>query len=105
VQLRQKYEELLTLNTQVIAVAPDTVEVLAPLARVLKLPYPLLADPLRTAFESYGLLLREELLGGDFVLDASGVIRYIHRGTRAEDRPSWAELRQAVQAAPQAKQN
>lgn len=104
-QLRQKYEELTTLNTQVIAVAPDTVEVLAPLARVLKLPYPLLADPLRAAFKSYGLLQREELLGGDFVLDATGVIRYVHRGTGAEDRPSWAELRQAVQAASQAKEN
>lgn len=97
--MRQKHEELLTLNTRVIAIAPETVEILAPLAKVLKLPYPLLADPLRTTFKSYGLLLREELLGGDFVLDATGVIRYVHRGAAAQDRPSWAELWQAVQAA------
>ncbi len=103
--MRQKYEELMTQNTQVIAVAPETAEVLAPLARVLKLPYPLLADPLRTTFKSYGLLLKEELLGGDFVLDTAGVIRYAHRGSAAQDRPPWSELWQAVQTASQAKQS
>lgn len=99
--MRQKYDELMTQNTQVMAVAPETVEVLAPLARVLKLPYPLLADPLRTIFRSYGLLKGEEVLGGDFVLDSSGVIRYAHSGTVAQDRPSWTELWQAVQTASQ----
>lgn len=92
VQLRQKYEKILDLGGQVAVVVPDRAENVAALAALLKLPYPVLTDPLNTLYKAYDLTKGEQLLGGDFVLDGNLVITYAHRGATPEDRPPVAEL-------------
>ena len=95
----------------------------------LHLPFPLLSDPERGAYEAYGLgqgsrwsvfgpktaweyvklmargrrcrgiQVRPLQLGGDFVIDGKGVVRFAHRGDDPADRPSIERLPQAVQEA------
>jgi hypothetical protein len=38
-------------------------------------------------------------LGGTFVVDVSGTVRYVHRGWRSDDNPSNEEVLAAVAAA------
>ena len=95
-QLRQKFAEIDELGVRIVAVAPDKPEVLAPLLKTLKLSYPLLGDPLNTVFKQYSLIVNNNILGGDFVLDEGGVVRYAHRGVTPDDRPSLTELMAAV---------
>lgn len=97
-QLRQKYQEFNSLRAVILAVAPDNVNITAELARVLKLPYYLLADPLQEAFKKYSLVSGENLFSGDFVIDAGGIVRYAHRGKAPEDRPPLAKLLEAVKS-------
>ena len=98
-QLRQKQEQLQELGVQILALAPDKPELLAPLAKTLKLPFPLLGDPLRTVYEQYSLLDNKKVFGANFVLDAAGVVQYAHRGVTPEDRPPLKELVEAGKAA------
>lgn len=95
-QLRQKFAEIDGLGVRIVAVAPDKPEVLAPLLKARKLPYPLLGDPLNTVFKNYTLIQNNNILGGDFVLDEGGVVRYAHRGVTPDDRPPLTELMNAV---------
>jgi peroxiredoxin len=96
VQLRQKQEDILSLNVSVLAVASDKPEVLAPLVKALKLPFPLIGDPLQSAFRNYDLIERNNTLGGDFVIDDEGIVRYAHRGVTPDDRPPMAEIMDAL---------
>lgn len=95
-QLRQKFDELSSLQVQILAVAPDKVELLTTLVKALKLPFPLLADPLHTVFKDYSLITRGQVLGADFVLDKEGIVRYEYRGATPDDGPPFAELIAAV---------
>lgn len=87
----------------------------------MQVPYPLLVDSTRAVYRAYGLranllggvglkitayYLRRFFqtgklprvwgdpaqLGGDFIVDRSGIIRYIHRSVDATDRPSVETL-------------
>jgi hypothetical protein len=96
----------------------------------LGLAYPVLADETRAVYRAYGLgrgpwwriwslrtlrayarLLRSgrrlsratedtRQLGGDFVLDPNGVLAYVYRSSRPDDRPPVHELITAVRSAP-----
>jgi peroxiredoxin len=94
VQLRQKAAELAEMGVQVAAVAPDPPEALAALQRILKLPYPLLGDASQSVYHEYSLLVNNQLVGGDFILDAAGKVVYLYRGVTADDRPEMADLLQ-----------
>ncbi len=95
-------------------------------ARDLRIPFPLLSDPERAAYKAYGLrkgglwsifgpktvweyvklIARGRLfrgiqadpfqLGGDFVIDGQGIVRFAHRGEDPADRPALDRLLQAV---------
>ena len=88
----------------------------------MQLPFPLLSDPEKDAYRAYGLnpgklrrifglgtiwayarllasgqmyhFRRSDFmqLGGDFVIDATGVVRYEYRSGAPHDRPSVAQL-------------
>ena len=92
------------------------------LSRELRLPFPLLTDPEMDSYRAYGLqcgglrqifslatilayvkllargrfyhFRRSDLrqLGGDFVVDAEGLIQYQYRSDAPNDRPSVDEL-------------
>jgi peroxiredoxin len=98
VQLRQKAEELDGLNIQVLAIAPDQPDVLAPLQKTLKLPYPLLGDPKQTVFEQYGLMEGNQPTGGNLILDGEGIVRYTYHGVTPDDRPKMSDLMDAAKA-------
>ena len=87
------------MGAEVLAVAPDKVEIMAPLLKILKLPYPILADPEQTMFHAYSLFVNSSLSGGDFVVDAQGVLSYAYRGVTPDDRPPIKDLMAAVEAA------
>jgi peroxiredoxin len=99
VQLRQKYEEISGIGAEVLAFAPDKAETIAPLLKILKLPYPILADPEHTMFHAYSLFVNNNLSGGDFVVDPEGVLHYAYRGVTPDDRPPIKELMAAVENA------
>ena len=97
-------------------------------ARDLRLPFPLLSDLERAAYKAYGLrkgslwsifgpktiweyvklIVRGRLfrgiqadpfqLGGDFVIDGRGIVRYAHRSEGPADRPAMDRLLQAVRS-------
>ena len=95
---------------------------MAQLSRQMQLPFPLLSDPERDVYRAYGLgrgswghqfgwqtiygymkLLGKgrgyhwgrgdwRQSGGDFVIDAQGVVRLEHRGASPSDRPAVERL-------------
>ncbi len=120
-QLRPHYDNIRTLNTEVIAISFETGYWLQVWLAETEVPFPLLVDPARKAYQAYGLehsLLRSwgpknlwyylkarltgrqahhtgadtSQLGGDFIVDASGVIRLAHRSQDPTDRPPVADL-------------
>ncbi|MCH8107071.1 MAG: redoxin domain-containing protein [Chloroflexi bacterium] len=120
--MRQKHGEIEALGAAVLAVSFEPRDRLFQLSRVLRLPFPLLSDQERDTYRAYGLqrgnlrqifsfgtvlayvkllaqgrlyhFRRSDLrqLGGDFVVDPEGVIRYQYRSAAPHDRPSVEEL-------------
>ncbi|EEG76688.1 peroxiredoxin-like bacterioferritin comigratory protein [Dethiobacter alkaliphilus AHT 1] len=96
--MRQKHADLQEAGVQIIALTPDNQEKISDLHRILKLPYPLLADPDKSAYEQYDLLEDKKIYGANFILDGQGVVRYAYRGVTPEDRPPLKELVEAGRA-------
>ncbi len=95
-------------------------------ARDMRIPFPLLSDPERAAYRAYGLrmgglwsifgpktvweyvklIARGRLfrgieadpfqLGGDVVIDGTGIVRFAHRSEDPADRPAMDRLLQAI---------
>ena len=125
--MRQKYPEIKARNAEVVAVSFEPRDRLFQLARQLRLPFHLLSDPERDVYRAYGLtrgrltqmlspgtvlayvkllsrgrlyhFRRSDLrqMGGDFVIDAGGVVRYQHRSAAPHDRPSVATLIEIIE--------
>ncbi|HCL25960.1 MAG TPA: hypothetical protein DHW65_06410 [Dehalococcoidia bacterium] len=121
-QLRQQYGDIQTKGATVVAVSFEPQERLFQLTRQLRLPFPVLSDPERTAYAAYGLVEGSWLkifsprtvwtylkllfrgrryhhaasdwkqLGGDFILGEFGTVVFEHRGEAPHDRPSVARL-------------
>jgi len=121
-QLRHKHSEIEAMGGVVLAVSFEPRGRLFQLSRELRLPFPLLTDPAMDSYRSYGLqrgslrqifslrtvltyvkllargrsyhFRRSDLrqLGGDFVVDAEGMIQYQYRSDAPNDRPNVDEL-------------
>ena len=115
--MRRNYSEIQVRQGAVIAVSFESRDRLFQLSRQMQLPFPLLSDPERDVYRAYGLqsgklsrmfgpatvaayvkllakgrwyhFSRSDLrqLGGDFVIDATGIVRYEYRSTATHDRP------------------
>ncbi len=115
--MRRNYSEIQVRQGAVIAVSFESRDRLFQLSRQMQLPFPLLSDPERDVYRTYGLqsggllamlgpgtvwayvrllargrcfLFRRSdyrQLGGDFVIDGEGIIRYEHRSAAPHDRP------------------
>ena len=115
--MRRNYSEIQVRQGAVIAVSFEPRDRLFQLSRQMQLPFPVLSDPERDAFRAYGLqsgklsrmfgpatvaayvkllakgrwyhFSRSDLrqLGGDFVIDAEGIVRYEYRSAAPHDRP------------------
>lgn len=118
-QLRHSYPKFRELHAEVLAVAAVGLAPLEKFARELELPFPVLSDATAEACRAFGLgkglairprtliqfarlVWREKRLyrpvgnvmqiGGDFIVDDAGVIRYAHSSKDPTDRPDADEL-------------
>ena len=81
-QLGRINQELMSHDTDVLVIGGGGVEAATKLERALKLPFPVLADPDRAVFESFGLDKKLFIQRSATVLiDKNGTIRYILRAT------------------------
>ena len=124
--MRQKHGEIEARGAAVLAVSFEPRDRLFQLSRQLQLPFPLLSDQEMDIYRAYGLqrgnlgqifslrtaliyvkllakgrlyhFRRSDLrqLGGDFIIDPEGVIRYQYRSAAPHDRPSVDELMRLV---------
>jgi len=117
--LRDHYAAFRELNAEVIALAAVDRKPLARFARELKLPFPVLSDGTAEVYRAFGLgkgmVIRSRTLlaaarlvwrakrlyrpvgdimqvGGDFIVDGAGLIRFAHSSEDPTDRPEAAEL-------------
>lgn len=115
-QLRPHYEKIKDLNGEVVIVSFETGYWLQMWQAETQAPFPLLLDPARRAYRAFGLeqsLLRSwgpknlwyyakarlqgkqahatggdtTQLGGDFIIDAAGIVRLAYRSQNPTDRP------------------
>lgn len=116
-QLRDDRARFAAAGLGIVAIGQGSAAKTKEFAWQLNMPFPLLADPRRVAYDAYGLgqiNLRRELnlsglgrrinavvtygarntpdqdvrqLGGIFVVNRSGIIRYAHRQQRISDVP------------------
>jgi peroxiredoxin len=120
-QLRPYYEAIKALNTEVFLISFETGYWLQVWLAETEVPFPLLLDPTRRAYQAYGLersrlrswgpknlwyytrarLSGRQLhktggdtaqLGGDFIVDTEGIVRLAHPSREPTDRPQIAEL-------------
>jgi peroxiredoxin len=81
-QLGRIYPELKSRETDVLLIGGGTAAGAAGLARALKLPFPVLADPDRAVYDRFGL---DKVLfiqrSATVLVDKKRVIRYILRAT------------------------
>jgi hypothetical protein len=124
--LRQRIDQFQALGCEVVAVSFEPWPLLQEFARREKLPFPVLSDPERKAYRAFGLqegsahrifglptiwtylrgLFQGRLprypsanirqLGGDILIDASGNIVLLHRSRSPADRPTAAQLLEAL---------
>lgn len=128
-QLRPYYHDIKALNAEVMVISFETGYWLQVWQAETEAPFPLLLDPARKAYQAYGLerswlrswgpknlwyYARARLsgrqvqttgadtaqLGGDFIVDASGIIRLAHRSQDPTDRPSVTELLAVLRQLP-----
>jgi len=119
--LRSRYEDIKALNTEVVVISFSTGEWAQAWLNETQAPFSMLLDPKRAAYSAYGLdhsLLRSwgpktiwqyarllltgrrrrgiqgdsGQLGGDFIVDTTGVIRFSHPSRNPTDRPSVDRL-------------
>lgn len=125
--MRQRYPAVQAANSDVVAISFEGQDRLSQLARQLQLPFVVLSDPARETYRDYGLargswtqtfspatvwsyikllargrryhLRRSDLrqMGGDFIIDARGIVRFEHRGAAPHDRPTVEHLLEVLE--------
>jgi peroxiredoxin len=124
-QVVSQYDEIKTLNTRVIAISFGLEYWVRAWLEQTQAPFPVLLDPHRASYRTYGLeksfwrawsvkslwyyakaVLRGELLqgfrgetdqlGGDFIIDNRGIIRFAYPSHDPTDRPSIETLLTAL---------
>jgi peroxiredoxin len=96
-QLGRIYPELKSRDTDVLLIGGGNVAAAAGLARALKLPFPVLADPDRAVYASFGL---DKMLfiqrSATVLIDKKKTIRYILRATNPRSSFDKDELLKAI---------
>lgn len=90
-QLRQDYDRFQRRNSQVVAIAPDSLANAGDYFLRHQFPFPVLADPDHDVFDSYDVLSKLLSLGQRpalFIIDKKGIVRYTHLGTQQWQIPT-----------------
>jgi peroxiredoxin len=93
------YDELQTLDTEVLVVGGGSPKDAERVVKMLKLPFPVLADPDRAVYLRYGLgkALLTIQRSGTFLIDKQGTIRHIEQGTLPQTNVDKAKLLREVE--------
>jgi peroxiredoxin len=96
--LGRAHDDLAARGTRVLAIGKGTTRSAARVASMLKLPFPLLADPSGDAYARFGfgksLLVIQQ--SGTVLIDRDGLVRYVRRGANPGDALDMYELTEAV---------
>jgi peroxiredoxin len=93
------YKELQAQDTEVLVIGGGQRRSAAMLKKLLRLPFPVLADPDRSIYRLYDL---EKVLfviqrSGTFLVDRQGIVRYVHQATDPLASVNRKELVRAVE--------
>jgi peroxiredoxin len=98
--LGQARRELEAKDVGLVLVGPGDVGQAAWLAKLIRAPFPVAADPVRAVYEAFGLV--RGALGlqqtGTFLIDRDGILRLARRATNPIAALDLGELREAVAA-------
>ena len=90
-------QELKSRDTEVLVIGGGSPDAATKLARALKLPFPVLADPDRVVYGSFGLDKKLFIQRSATVLiDKNGTIRYLLRATNPRSSFDKDELLKAI---------
>lgn len=99
VELNQNYQEIVSLDAEVLAISTDDLTGAGYAVAGLGIQFPVLYDPEGEVVRQYGVfdLLNDGLAApATFVLDKSGIIRWQFIGDSKSHRPSFASVTQAL---------
>ena len=125
--MREDYDCYTAAGLDIVAIGMGSPRRTAEFRQELKLPFPMLSDPRRVSYHAYGLLnmsIRREAsiasavhfarnmvrhggahepeqdviqLGGVFLVDREGIVRYAFRSARAHEYPTADDLVRVVE--------
>ena len=94
-QLRQDYQQFVTLNTEIIVVGPEKADAFREYWAKEDLPFIGLPDPEHLVLKLYGQEVKLFKLGrlpAQMLIDKSGNVRFVHYGHSMADIPSNQEI-------------
>ncbi len=103
VQLGQAARRLHEKGLEILVFGPGGREKARRHARLIRAPYPVLADPAREVFRAYGYTRRIVSTiqqSGTVLVDRAGLVRYQRRATNPLGALSLPELEAAVEVLP-----
>lgn len=82
-QLARAYESLQEQDTEVLVIGGGSVKNAANLVKTYKLPFPVLADPDRAVYLSYGLDKAMFVIqrSASIIINKQGIVSYFHKST------------------------
>ena len=93
--MRQDYAQFQALETEILAIAPDTIGNARSYFQRNKLPFPGLVDETHATYDQYDVQNRLISLGqrpGLFIVDKSGLVRFAYVGSQQWEIPSNQEV-------------
>jgi peroxiredoxin Q/BCP len=103
-QLRDHYDEYTQLQTRILGVTTQRAETMAEYCQAEGIRFPILIDPARLVtkqYDVYNLITWEGINmphNATFLIDSTGIIRFVHVSIRSTDVPDEATLRATLAA-------
>ena len=94
-QLRQTYQQFQEANTAILVIGPEEAAAFRVYWEKHGLPFLGLPDPRRSVLSLYGQevhLLRLGRMPAQVLVDAAGMVRFLHYGSTMRDIPAAAEV-------------
>jgi peroxiredoxin len=98
-QLRQDFQEFEKRNTAVLVVGPEKADQFSKYWEEHTLPFIGLPDPAHTILKLYGQEIKLFKFGrmpAQVLIDAQGIVRYVHYGKSMSDIPENDELLELI---------
>ena len=98
--MRDDWDQFERSNTAVLAISVDSTATLAEFKRQHAMKTELLSDFKRTVSRAYGVLLEDRFHSARayFLIDAAGIVRWVHVEEQTADKRTNAELIERIEA-------